>query len=661
MISIFKKLSAYFAIFINTLSFSLLLMLYLCAKGAGKVFRCRFFPKFLVTIIARPLTVLYDMTVRLLGSYREGSVSRIALIKLSIRNLQAKKTRTMITVGGMAIGIGVIVFLVSIGYGLQQLVITRVARLEEMRQFDVSPQVEGKVKINDETLSGLKDVSSIESVMPLISVVGRVNYNDSVSDMVVYGVTSEYLKQSAIQPSEGDIFESDVVAARLAEPKERLSGSVDAGSVMEFDQKIRDVAFSVDPGSWVRVRETPKPDSKLLGYAKGIGQGGEYWGASYDSADESGTAGISEDGTVLGKWVRADVPLWEEGRCDQKTQGDCEDGKHKVFRDTNGEQIRTVGYFAEIGVEISNSGAVRPSVLGDSTDLMNNAAEWVSLDSESDAVTQPNVETAELPPDAKRQAVVNRSALKVLGIDEHEAVGRSFLVTFVVVGDLLADTGRKMESVPAEYEIVGVTPDEKSPVFYVPFMDLRSLGIVNFSQVKAVARSQTVLPEARKHVEAMGYVTRSVADTVSQINSLFATARIALVILGMTALAISALGMFNTLTVSLLERTREVGLMKAMGMKSIEARELFLTESMIMGIFGGTLGLLSGYLLGKLVSLSLSFFSLFSGLGYMDISFVPLPFAIVILLLSLFVGFGTGIYPANRSTKISALDALRYE
>ena len=174
-------------------------------------------------------------------------------------------------------------------------------------------------------------------------------------------------------------------------------------------------------------------------------------------------------------------------------------------------------------------------------------------------------------------------------------------------------------------------------------------------------RVKTDLAKIRKQIEAMGYTTRSVADTVAQINSLFATAKTLLLLLGMVALAVAALGMFNTLTVSLLERTREVGLMKAMGMKSSEVKELFLTESMTMGFFGGVLGIVAGFVLGKLLGLILSFFAIFKGVGYIDVSYLPLSFVLVILLLSLIVGLATGIYPAKRATKISALNALRYE
>jgi len=248
-----------------------------------------------------------------------------------------------------------------------------------------------------------------------------------------------------------------------------------------------------------------------------------------------------------------------------------------------------------------------------------------------------------------------------MGISENVAVGKKFNASFVVVGDFLNNQAEKIESAPTEYTIVGVTPQEKTPVFYVPFIDLRTLGITNYSQIKMVVKNQTDLSKVRRQVEAMGYATRSVADTVQQINSLFSTVRTILALLGMVALAVAALGMFNTLTVSLLERTREVGLMKAMGMKSSEVQELFLTESMIMGFFGGILGIGVGFLAGKLAGLFLSTFTILKGVGFVDISYIPPSFVLVIIFLSLLVGLVTGIYPAKRATKISALNALRYE
>ena len=665
---------ASFALFKSTIgqmiSFTLLLVLYLSAKELSRLSSHRFFPPVIREKFRSPLTTFYARAAKLLDTHKEGSISRIDLIELSVRNMKAKKTRTIVTIGGMAIGIGAIVFLVSIGYGLQQLVVTRVARLEEMRQADVSPQAGGKVKINDKSLSDFKEIQNVKMVLPLIAVVGRVNYQNSVSDMAVYGVTSEYLKQSAIKPINGKIFDSNELQAKLPPAKAQVAGVSTERKVGNFGQEIQDVDYAINPSMWVRVREKPSTSAKILGYTKrveGSPAGVEVWGDSYEDSI-AGKGGFDENDKPLGRWIKAPVLLWKQEACDTETQGDCEGGKYLVSRDEDGKQAQTSGYFAEINLSIAGVNIKSAQVLGITNEAGNEesssesaAIDWIEIASEAGVIKPPETKTVVIAKDAKREAVVNRAMLKVLGISENQALGKKFSASFVVVGDLLADNQEKLESAQAEYTIVGVTPEDKTPVFYVPFMDLRSLGIANFSQVKLVMNNQSDLNKARKQVEAMGYITRSVADTVAQINSLFATAKTILALLGMVALTVAALGMFNTLTVSLLERTREVGLMKAMGMKSSEVQELFLTESMIMGFLGGILGIIGGWFAGKAVGVVLSFFAIFRGVGFVDISYLPFSFVLIVVLLSLLVGIATGIYPARRATKISALDALRYE
>lgn len=227
-------------------------------------------------------------------------------------------------------------------------------------------------------------------------------------------------------------------------------------------------------------------------------------------------------------------------------------------------------------------------------------------------------------------------------------------------GDVTAD-GQKVESYPTEYEIIGVVPDNKTPIVYVPLMQLKKLGITSYSQVKLVTNNQSDVSKVRKQVEVLGYRTTSVVDTVSQIEKLFGTVRLLLGLLGVVALAVASLGMFNTLTVSLLERTHEVGMMKTIGMKSTEIQDLFLTESMIMGLFGGIGGLLLGFLAGKFLSAILSIIAIYKHIGILDISFIPFSFILIIMVLSVIVGITTGLYPSYRAKKISALNALRYE
>lgn len=625
------------------LGFLLLLAIYLCDR-------------FLLKGI-RPGKAYYwalHKTIDLLDASYGQSISRLDLIELAISNIMIKRARMLVTIGGMMLGIGTIVFLVSIGYGLQQLVVTRVARLEEMKQADVTPQTGGKIKINDKTLSDFRDIPAAQMSLPLIEVVGRVNYQNSVSDMAVYGVTTDYLKQSAIKPVEGKIFDSNELVSNI---KYEVA-NIEEVAGLATEKKID---FHINPRTWIRIREGPSTTAKILGFTKqteGNSTGTEIWGGRYESDNNAGRAGESEDGEVLGKWIKAPVLLWKEEKCDSQTHGNCDDGKYIIMRDENNKQIQKTGFFAEINLTVAGANIKQNRVMGITSDA---SVDWVEIASEAGIISPPETRTIELNKIAKRQAVVNRAMLKILGLSEKDAVGKKFDVSFVIIGDLLTNANEKVESAPSGYTIIGVTPEEKTPFLFVPFIDLRSLGITNYSQVKVVAKSQSQLAKIRKQIEAMGFVTRSVADTVEQINSFFATVRTILMLLGMAALAVAALGMFNTLTVSLLERTREVGLMKAMGMKSSEVQELFLTESIIMGFFGGILGILLGFVTGKLLSLALTLLAIFKGVGFIDISYIPFDFIIAIIFFSLIVGIFTGIYPARRATKISALNALRYE
>lgn len=686
------------------LGFIFLLILYVIGTTLSRLMQGKIFPKKLRTLWLQPFLTLQYKAYSFFDHHDADTISRVGLIELAFRNMKAKRTRTIVTVGGMTIGIGAIVFLVSIGYGLQQLVITRVARLSEMKQVDITPQPGGNTRITDKTVADVNNIANVEMALPLIAVVGRVNYQNSVSDMAVYGVTTDYLKESAIKPVQGDIFNSNDIAISLPvettyvaprEPEGVVAGVATDKPIVTEGQAIRDLDFSLHPETWTKVRSGPTTESPLLGFTRrveGTLHGKEVWGRGYVAEDGVGDAGITDNYDPMGKWIQSNYLLWEVSPCAGKTG--CEDGKYLPLTDDAKQQRFAEGYIAEVNVVLTGFITKSPSaVLGEETTASESATsedeaalalvteetasgsesgaiayatdgsiiDWIDIASEAGIVKPPEKKSIALNSLAMKQAVVNRAMLQVLGLKEGDAIGKKFNASFVVVGDLLSSGSEKIESIPAEYTIVAVTPDDKTPVFYVPFIDLRSLGVVNYSQMKVVVDNQSNLSKVRKQIESMGFSTRSVADTVAQINSLFATLRTVLALLGLVALSVAALGMFNTLTVSLLERTREVGLMKAMGMKSSEVRELFLTESMIMGFFGGIIGLIAGIVLGKLFSVLLSLLAIMKGVGFIDVSHIPFSFVMVIIVISFIVGIATGIYPARRATKISALNALRYE
>ncbi len=116
--------------------------------------------------------------------------------------------------------------------------------------------------------------------------------------------------------------------------------------------------------------------------------------------------------------------------------------------------------------------------------------------------------------------------------------------------------------------------------------------------------------------------------------------------------------MFNTLTVSLLERTREVGVMKTLGTVDTDIFRLFMAESVLIGVTGGVVGVVVGVVLGNLVNVVSMFWRADKGLNLFK---TPVLFAFGVMLLAIIVGLITGLYPSMRAKKVSALNALRYE
>jgi hypothetical protein len=165
----------------------------------------------------------------------------------------------------------------------------------------------------------------------------------------------------------------------------------------------------------------------------------------------------------------------------------------------------------------------------------------------------------------------------------------------------------------------------------------------------------------RKQIENIGFSTEYVGDTVSEISQVFTLFRVILGAFGLIAMIVAALGAFNTLTISLLERVREVGLFKALGMRNKDVYKLFLAESIIIGITGGLIGLFFGTMLGNLINVILSFLAQKSGAEQIQIFITPWTFSLSVAGFSIIVGFLTGWYPSRRAVKINPLDALKYE
>jgi putative ABC transport system ATP-binding protein len=394
------------------------------------------------------------------------NINSLDLTELSFRNLFFKKFRTVITILGVALGTGFVVLLLSLGYGVEKLVVDRIAEAQDLNQIDVFPKVGSQLVLDDNLVEKIVSLSGVDKVYNIKNFPGRIDYSGSTIDVVAYGVEYGYLESA---------------------PVEKIAG--------------------------------------------------EYFTSDSDLAD----------------------------------------------------------------------------------------------------------------------VVINKEYLNLLGLDE-DVVGNDLSLNII-------------QSIPNEdfekqsmlIRIVGVVEDDSSPVIYLQMQAVELYTLPNYSQSTVVINKGASLDTVRKQIESLGLETFSVMDTINQVENLFAFLRYGLLIFGVMAFTISFLGMINTLMVSLLERTREVGLMKIIGMKRNEIRFVFITESMLIGFLGGVIGILLGILGGYIVSVIVYLLSVSRGIDFLMISYFPLYLILLVIFCTTVLGFFTGLYPANRAVKIPPLDALRYE
>lgn len=124
-----------------------------------------------------------------------GFLSWRRVIMIASRNLIKNRSRSFVTVGGVTVGIGAIVLLVSFGYGLQELVTSRIIWPEALRVTEASVE-NSSIKLNRELLEKMKGLNGVVETAPVVRMVGEVVFNNSKIDAVVVGVTRNYLKMS---------------------------------------------------------------------------------------------------------------------------------------------------------------------------------------------------------------------------------------------------------------------------------------------------------------------------------------------------------------------------------------------------------------------------------------------------------------------------------
>lgn len=185
----------------------------------------------------------------------------------------------------------------------------------------------------------------------------------------------------------------------------------------------------------------------------------------------------------------------------------------------------------------------------------------------------------------------------------------------------------------------------------------------SYQQVKVKAKNIDVVESIQKKINEMGYGTNSLGDMLKSMQKQSATMQAVLGGIGAISLFVAALGITNTMIMSIYERTREIGVMKVLGCLLSDIRNMFLFEAGVIGFTGGIAGLLfsygASYVLNKFAG------GLFGG-GRAPgeeniISVIPLWLALAALGFATLVGLISGFMPARRAMKLSALEAIKTE
>ena len=236
-----------------------------------------------------------------------------------------------------------------------------------------------------------------------------------------------------------------------------------------------------------------------------------------------------------------------------------------------------------------------------------------------------------------REILVDHRKYRVVGVfdEKKSAFGGSFdnyvlmpVTTFVNVYGLTDREGHARS--------VNITVRAKTP----ELMD------------EAIDQTRQILRAARgvKPGEEDNFDFYNSASLITEFNKMSMGVKLASFVIGIIALVVAGIGIMNIMLVAVTERTREIGLRKALGARPANIRTQFLLEAVVLCNLGGVMGVAVGFALGNVVALFTSFQPR-----------VPLEWALIGLVFCSAIGIGFGMLPAIRASKLDPIEALRYE
>jgi len=233
----------------------------------------------------------------------------------------------------------------------------------------------------------------------------------------------------------------------------------------------------------------------------------------------------------------------------------------------------------------------------------------------------------------------------------------------VKVGDTLYIKDKKFKVI-GNLKSVGNSQDDQN--VYITLDDMIELAggkdslTMIYAQVSNAENIDDVAERIEKKLEdkyGENTITTLTSEQMAEMmSSIFSILTFVVGGIASISLIVAGVGIANTMFISVMERTREIGVMKAIGATNYNVMEIFLVESSLLGFFGGAIGCVIGLLISQIITAAAG-------------NLLPVPFKSVVtiemiifsLLFSVIVGVVSGLWPARRAAKLQPVDALRYE
>jgi len=251
--------------------------------------------------------------------------------------------------------------------------------------------------------------------------------------------------------------------------------------------------------------------------------------------------------------------------------------------------------------------------------------------------------------------------------------------------DSLGDDAQSVSLVPRQIrlKIVGIVSSEpnrgfrqgRTPMF-LPLALAESLNMVQAGELwntlrpsanktyialmVRVSKSKAV-SQVEEEIKKQGFTTFSIVDASKGITRFFKFLDAFLAIFGSMALAVATLGIVNTLVMAILERRREIGIMKALGASDGDVKRIFFFEAGAMGLLGGALGAGMGWVIARGINIGTNIWLQRQDLRPENFWYVPLWLVALALGFSALVSLFAGLYPASRAARLDPVQALRHD